>query len=173
MKEIECITLSGQIKRIPVEKLIFRPAVYAILLQEQKILLLKMKATGKYHLPGGGVELGERNEAALRREILEETGIEIRVERLAHFEELFFYYDPSGRAYHGLHFYYLCEPLTNALVRDDQVEDGSTECPRWVALDALKAEDFQHGGEDVLVICGQEMASVGSCPPGLHRSILP
>ncbi len=155
MKEVECITLGGQVRRVPVEKLTLRPAAYAILIHERKILLLKMKATGKYHLPGGGVEVGERLEDALRREVYEETGIEIQVDRLAHFEELFFYYDPSGRAYHGLHFYYLCTPVTRDLIAAEQVADGSAERPCWVTLRDLRPEYFQHAGEKILAVCGR------------------
>lgn len=42
--------------------------------------------------------------ATLQREIHEETGIAVDVEKLLHFEEFFFYYDPSDTAYHGLFF---------------------------------------------------------------------
>lgn len=153
MTMINCVTLSGAIKPVPAEMVKFRPAAYAILLREQKILLLKMKATGKYHLPGGGVEINERLEAALQREMQEETGIQIRVERLAHFEELFFYYDPSGHAYHGLHFYYICTPVAGQLIADEQVQDEAAEQPRWVALVNLHPDDFQVSGEKVLAIC--------------------
>lgn len=152
-KLIHCITLSGKAIPIPVEALILRPAAYAILLRDQKLLLLKMKATGKYHLPGGGLETGERVEEGLRREVREETGLNIHVERLAFFKELFFYYDPSRRAYHGLHFYFHCAPVGGSLSMDEQVEDGSAEAPRWVALASLKPEMFQHAGEEILEFC--------------------
>lgn len=157
MKQVDCLRLDGNLIRIDAGKLSFRPAAYAVLVREGKILLAHMRTTGKYHLPGGGVELGERVEETLHREVLEETGIRIAVNRMVDFEELFFYYDPSGNAYHGLHFYYLCTALTSDLVSDDQVMDGSADRPCWVAVNDLKASDFQHGGEKVLAICRNEM----------------
>ncbi len=109
-----------------------------------------MQYTEKYHLPGGGISVGETIEATLKREIREETGVEIEVGRFAHFEEIFFYYDPSDRVYHGLHFYYICRPKTIGLLEDDQVNDGSAEKPRWVNIEHLHAQDFQSGGKVIL-----------------------
>lgn len=42
-------------------------------------MLLKMRSTGKLLLPGGGSEVDERLEEALRREVREETGLEIEL----------------------------------------------------------------------------------------------
>jgi 8-oxo-dGTP pyrophosphatase MutT (NUDIX family) len=153
--EIECLTLSGQVRRFPKERLILRPAAYALIVHARKILLLKMRATGKYHLPGGGIEPGERIEETLRREVREEIGIELGAIRFLHFEEAFFYYDPSDRAYHGLHFYYACTPVTFELLPDEQVNDGSAGQPRWVEIAGLRPEAFQLRGESVLELCNQ------------------
>ena len=158
MSEIECITLDGHTRIFQNDRLILRPAAYALILHDNKLLLLKMRHTGKYHLPGGGIEIGERMEETLKREAQEETGIEIDVVQFAHFEEVFFYYDPSERAYHGLHFYFICRPKTLRLLADDQVDDGSVEQPRWVEIRGLHSEDFQLHGDVVLELCKQAAA---------------
>jgi 8-oxo-dGTP pyrophosphatase MutT (NUDIX family) len=155
MSEVECLTLDGGTRVFPSDRLILRPAAYALIMQDSKLLLLKMRHTGKYHLPGGGINVGERMEETLKREAREETGIEIDVVRLAHFEEVFFYYDPSDQAYHGLHFYFICRPRTLILLTDDQVDDGSAGQPRWVETANLHPEDFQYRGEVILALCRQ------------------
>lgn len=54
---------------------------YGIIIKDEKILLIK-KVTGPYDgkldLPGGTIEFGEKPEEALKRELKEETGIEIK-----------------------------------------------------------------------------------------------
>lgn len=102
---IECTTLFGKKKMIPVEKLVFRPGAYAVIINDGKILLLSSKNTGKYWFPGGGIELAETLEKGMKREVKEETGIEIEVVKFLHFKELFFYYDPFDEAYHNFLFF--------------------------------------------------------------------
>lgn len=155
MSIVECIALDGHLKAVQSDRLILRPAAYALIVQDGRLLLLKMRHTGKYHLPGGGIQIGERMEETLKRETREETGVEIQVVRFVHFEEIFFYYDPSDRAYHGLHFYFICRPKMLRLLPDDHVVDGSAEQPRWVEIQNLQPEDFQSHGDVVLALCKQ------------------
>src|SRR3990167_6378137 len=109
---IPCIDLYGKTVSIPSERLSFRPSVYGIILHEEKILLCNTRSTGKWHLPGGGVDIGETLEIALRREVFEECGVEISIDRFVHFEERFFYYNPSDIAWQIYAFVYLCKPTT-------------------------------------------------------------
>ena len=55
--------------------------VGAVIVQDGKVLLVKRRyepLAGQWSLPGGAVEVGETLEACLVREMLEETGLEVR-----------------------------------------------------------------------------------------------
>jgi 8-oxo-dGTP pyrophosphatase MutT (NUDIX family) len=47
-----------------------------------RVLLQRRSDNGLWGVPGGGVELGETLHAAIVREVLEETGLRVAVERL-------------------------------------------------------------------------------------------
>jgi len=58
---------------------------------EGKIFLMRSrKWRGKYVIPGGHIELGEKIEDALRREIKEETGLDIYDIEFLYFQEFIF-----------------------------------------------------------------------------------
>ncbi len=60
----------------------FRVGVNALIFNEaQEVLLALRRDIGWWNLPGGGMELGETVTASLVREVLEETGLEVSVER--------------------------------------------------------------------------------------------
>jgi 8-oxo-dGTP pyrophosphatase MutT (NUDIX family) len=48
-----------------------------------RVLMVRRSDTGNWELPGGRVELGETATDAAEREVLEESGVAIRVSRLA------------------------------------------------------------------------------------------
>ena len=54
-----------------------REAVRAVIIRDDKYLLIYSPVNGDYKFPGGGMEPGESIEDALRREVLEECGFEI------------------------------------------------------------------------------------------------
>jgi len=57
--------------------------VSAVIIEKEKILLLHRIKFGKEYfvLPGGSVEENENNEGALIREVKEETGLDIEIEK--------------------------------------------------------------------------------------------
>jgi 8-oxo-dGTP diphosphatase len=69
-------------------EIVQRIAMKAVIVKSGKILILREAATygdgtqrGRYHMPGGRVEIGENFEDALKREVMEETGIKVHVGR--------------------------------------------------------------------------------------------
>jgi 8-oxo-dGTP pyrophosphatase MutT (NUDIX family) len=58
-------------------KEISRHAVRAIIENNNRLLLIFSSTVGDYKFPGGGIEKDESNEAALRREVQEECGVEV------------------------------------------------------------------------------------------------
>ncbi|HYX49844.1 MAG TPA: NUDIX domain-containing protein, partial [Ktedonobacteraceae bacterium] len=55
----------------------FRIAVYAIIFADRRVLLALRHNINWWNLPGGGMELGETVDEAMRREVREETGLEV------------------------------------------------------------------------------------------------
>ena len=64
-----------------------RPGVKAFIVHKGKLLVVKerVQRDGKtviiHDLPGGGIEMGERVHEALHREVMEEVGLKIRIEK--------------------------------------------------------------------------------------------
>lgn len=59
--------------------------VYGVVRRAGRLLLVRKgrgPLTGRWDLPGGSLEFGETPEAALRRELSEETGLAVRAARL-------------------------------------------------------------------------------------------
>lgn len=111
-------------------------AVAAIVLRADQVLLVQRgrePAKGLWGIPGGMLELGETAADGVRREVLEECGIEIEVGPLiALFEPM--QRDSAGRLrYHYVVLDFLARYVAGELTAADDAADA-----RWVALDALE-----------------------------------
>ena len=82
---------------------ILRHACRGILVHGGKILLVHESKENKYIIPGGGVENGETLEQCCEREMLEETGMKVRVgQNYLEIEELF-------DVWKHINHYFVCE----------------------------------------------------------------
>ncbi len=137
-----CERIAGGTIAVPRKDLRFRPGAYALAVWDRRMLMVRMRFNGRLFTPGGGVELGETLEDAVRRESMEETGLVVEPTRLFRVVENFYYYDPTGEAWHGLCFFYSCAIVSDpSAISAGDPEEGA---PEWVALDALAGAEL-HG----------------------------
>jgi mutator protein MutT len=149
MPMIEAISAFGNKIKIPKEKFSTRVSGYAILIHEGKMLLVNLRSNGKWFFPGGKVEIGEKIEDAIKREVKEEAGIEIEVEKFLTFKETYFYYDPTDEAWQNYSFFFICKPLSFEPSEKYQVEDDDANKPTWVELKKLKKDDFPSPADEI------------------------
>lgn len=134
---VRCIDIYGNEYEIPV--LQWRPAAYGIVIKDNCVLLSKQ--FGKYDLPGGGIEISERLEDGVIREVKEETGLEVRNPVAIGIENNFFQstHSSENKSYHSLSIYYVCEYAGGELSVDgfDEDEKEYAEMAEWIPLDML------------------------------------
>lgn len=116
--------------------------IVTMLIEKNGKILLGRKPTNKgpypntWHLPGGGVDLEKETlEEAVRREVKEETGLEVaKIERIGFDED----YEPNK---HGemTHFVFLLFKITPKTMDAKAADD--LEILQWFKKSALKTVD--------------------------------
>jgi 8-oxo-dGTP diphosphatase len=92
------------------KKYIWRPAVYCLMFNDQKDRIAIIQTSdGNYFLPGGGIENDETHEECLKREALEEMGMEIKVGNFLGCARRYFYSTNEYKHYLSEGHFYLCE----------------------------------------------------------------
>jgi mutator protein MutT len=123
------------------------PAVGAIILKDDKILLVKRGAEpgiGKWSIPGGSMEFGETMEEAVKREVKEETGLDVEVGKLAGVLDLIVKSDK------GIQFHYvLIDYFATAVPGEPVAGTDAAECC-WVPLSEIKNYDLTVSLEEML-----------------------
>lgn len=107
---------------------------YALIVEDNSILLIK-KNGGPYHgkldLPGGTIEFGERPEEALKRELLEEVGIEIKEYNLFDTESVFFDWDYKEKnvqlKVHHIGIYYKVNKYINDIKSNIEIDEQNDD----------------------------------------------
>jgi 8-oxo-dGTP diphosphatase len=110
--------------------------VAAVVMRDDHVLLVQRgrePAKGLWGLPGGMLELGETLAEAVRREVLEECGIEVEVGPLVGVFEPMQRDDEGRLRYHYVVLDYLARYVSGELCAADDADDA-----RWVRLDILE-----------------------------------
>ncbi len=126
--------------------------VGGVLIEDGRVVLIRRGTEplrGEWSIPGGTLELGESLEAGVEREMLEETGLQVRVIELIEVFDRVFYADgesgklspaPSGNntrpRYHYVIADYLCERIGGEPRAGSDVTDLA--CAREDELDRFR-----------------------------------
>ena len=128
-----------------------RVAVSAIVQRDDTVLLVQRgrgHALGKWAVPGGHVAFGEPLADAVEREVFEETGLRVRVERFAGFVERI---GDDPQPYHLVILDFFASELDQGGM--PQAGDDASDV-QWVPLAALGEVDLVDGLFDFLVSVG-------------------
>lgn len=121
-----------------------RPAAYALIIEDGRILLSHWvgspanNASGGWTLPGGGMDPGEQPEQSAIREVFEETGYRVEVDRLLGVHTM--YYSPEAgpeapvRPFCAFRTIYTARVTSGTLTYE---VGGSTDRAAWVPLAEL------------------------------------
>ena len=113
--------------------------VGAIIMKDGKILMVGNERANYLYSVGGRIKFGETAEEAIVREVFEETGVKMEIDRLGFVHENYFYGDaPTNRGkliYEVSFYFYMKVPADFTPVSESFTEDNSKEHLKWVLLD--------------------------------------
>jgi 8-oxo-dGTP pyrophosphatase MutT (NUDIX family) len=131
--------------KIGYQPIIYRNAVRAIILKENKILLVYSELTKEFKFPGGGLEQGETRHYALRREVKEEVGRELKSvnESLGYVDQIYNDIYDEKKYFYQRSYYYFCEAEEEYIgLSLSESEIALRFLPKWVTLDeAIKVNE--------------------------------
>ena len=119
----------------------FNYRVGAIIIYNNSILMVKNNKSPYYYSVGGRVHLNETSEDAIRREVFEEVGLHLDIDRLAFIHENLFIEDVTKERFHEISFYYIMKTTSNLdTICMSFDENGNKENLVWISLDNIQNE---------------------------------
>lgn len=113
--------------------------VGAIIMKDGKVLMVGNERADYLYSVGGRIKFGETAEEAVVREVFEETGVQMEIDRLGFVHENYFYGDfpsnPGKPVYEISFFFYMNVPCDFTPIGGSFTEDNSKEYLKWVSLD--------------------------------------
>ena len=122
----------------------FNYRVGAIMIHEQKVLMMKDEGSSYFYVPGGRVKINETAETAVLRELKEELGIDGEIIRPLWLNQSFFEENVTHELFHELCLYYLVDISKNdGLFTDNTFISKDHEQLfrfEWISFDRVSQE---------------------------------
>ena len=131
--------LRGRDLTVPCDTGLINIRVCAIIMKNGKVLMAGNKNQDYLYTVGGRVQFGETSEDAIIREVSEETGMKLEIDRLGFIQENFFWADVTEHidklVYEIDYYYYMKVPEDFEPVSKTFMEGDNEEFLRWVSPD--------------------------------------
>lgn len=118
----------------------FRYRAAAIIIENDCVLFAGNELEDYYYSIGGGVHMGETAEDAVKREVLEETGVSYEIDHLAVIHENFFNQNSGtlvGLDCHEICLYFLMKPRGTQELHSNSTTFGVKENMYWLPIKDL------------------------------------
>lgn len=115
-----------------------------ILIDNRKEEKLK-EVDGKWELPGGKMEFGETPEETVKREVIEETGYKVKIEKMLAYTktEIIEY---KEKLQHTVIFYYICKVIE----KQEESNDSKINKIKWITKDEIDNFNFLSGNAEAI-----------------------
>ena len=118
----------------------FRYRAAAIIVENNCVLFAGNELEDYYYSIGGGVHIGETAEDAVKKEVLEETGVSYEIDHLAVIHENFFDENNgtlAGLDCHEISLYFLMKPRGTQELNSNSTTFGVKENMYWIPIEEL------------------------------------
>jgi len=141
-KTVICRDINNKLYKVGADKLVFRPSIYGILIEKNKILLSKQ--WDGYDFPGGGAELHETIDDTLIREFWEETGLKVKPGKIIYCGSSFWYSIMRKKYWNCQLFYFLVKKTGGKLSKEnlDGYEKKYADLAEWIDIKKLNRIKF-------------------------------
>jgi len=136
-----------------------RVACSAMIMEDEKVLLFRRTDNNQWSLPGGGLNSGESVSECCIREVLEETGLVVKLEYL-----IAIYSNPNilvsyedGNAYHIIVFHFATSYVSGKLsINDEAIEfkyfsKNEIETLDLIDIHKLRIQDYYLNNNKVII----------------------